>query len=174
MGYNYSCIVIDRNIEGKVEDFLEYNNVFVKTSSKSVAIESALDGDQSKEIDAYFTDKGTILFIPNEMSLQYYNYPDTVVMTFSYYETTMTFTIFLSQNGKAIREIMEAESEIHHEEGAPLTYEDGHNSIADWIDEKVEDLTGFKMFSYDDDAMCVRYNILKEKERKGFFARLFS
>lgn len=52
MGYNYSCIAIDRNIEDKVEGFLECNSVFVKYASKSVLIESSLDGDQSKEIVA--------------------------------------------------------------------------------------------------------------------------
>lgn len=174
MGYNYSCIAIDRNIESKVEEFLEHNRIFVKPTSKTVSIESALDGDQSKEIDAYFTDKGTILFIPNEMSLQYYTYPDTEVMTFSYYETTMAFTIILTKDGTAVREIMEAEGEIHLEEGSPLSYEEGQKSVSDWISEKVEDMTGFKMFGYDDDAICIRYNILKEKEKKGFFARLFS
>ena len=66
MGYNYSCIVIDRNIEGHVEPFLKDNGIFVKPSQKTVPIDKALDGDQSKEIDAYFTDRGTILFIPND------------------------------------------------------------------------------------------------------------
>ncbi len=174
MGYNYSCIVIDRNIEGQVEPFLKINGIFVKPSQKTVPIEKAMDGDQSKEIDAFFTDSGSILFIPNDLSLQYYMLESAEVLTFSYYETAMAFTVFLSKDSKSIREIMEADGEIHLDEGEALPDEAEANSISDWINEKVENLTGFKMFSSYDDAMCIRYNILKEKEKKGFFARLFS
>lgn len=186
MGYNYSCIVIDRNIEGQVEPFLKNNGIFIKPSQKTVPIEKAMDGDQSKEIDAFFTDSGTILFIPNDLSLQCYMLESAEVLTFSYYETAMAFTVFLSKDSKSIREIMEADGEIHLDEGEALPYEADANSISDWLDKKVDAMTGFKMFGYEDDAVCKRFiisadeEIVEEKKvvniekKKGFFSRLFS
>ena len=174
MGYNFSCIAIDKNINGQVDAFLENNNIFIAPTGKRVSIDRAMNGDQSKEIDAFFTDRGTILFIPYDLSLQAYKFGGANVMAFSYYETVMAFTIFFTEDGKLVRTILEAEGEIHDQSGEPLSIESDHESIADCIEEMVEYLTGFRLFSYDEESTCERYSIEPQKKRKGFFARLFS
>ena len=94
-------------------------------------------------------------------------------MAFSYYETVIAFYDFFTEDGKLVRTILEG-GRIHDQSGEPLSIESDHESIADWIEEMVEYLTGFRLFSLTMKNQHVKDTVLNLKRReRAFYTPIF-
>jgi hypothetical protein len=159
MGYNIACIAINRNISGHIESFFENNDIKVHFSNDYISLETAFEGGQSEEVDVYFTESGTLLFIPDGMCLIDYVMANTEVMAFCYYDTVSAYSLYLTNDYTITREIMEAQGELLHSKGDLLHFETDNSVLSDWIEDKVEEMIGLKLFSYNGEGKCLKYII---------------
>lgn len=123
MGLNISGLVIDKNYQndlGTLEQLL----------GRSFLLEGEVPFEEATSIyrddaycDAYFSDRGTLLFLASEYGSDMYLVSGQRTLAFVLHEVSESYSLQYSEDGAPRRAILSVEDKLLLSEGEPLRYE---------------------------------------------------
>lgn len=158
MGINISGIAINKNYENKVEELgaeLGLSLEYLEENNFEVASENWKDEEYC---DVYFSEKGTLLFLNNELCTDAWCTSKDETITFSYSETSMAFSLNYCQGRSLKRSFMEVDDNKMFEEGEPFDIEETVVT-SDVIFNKIGELIGENFSSIDLGEITHRFRI---------------
>ena len=157
MGFNISGIVIDKNLEGKIEK-IENSFDWNLQKEEDIYFEEAMENWKEDGIcDIYFSKTATLIFVDMETIQDEYKMEDANVLSFVISETSMAFYLNYYENNELRRKIMDMNGEIVSEYGDPLDLEDQYQETDELIWAMIESLLGKSFFKIQNDEPAVRY-----------------
>lgn len=161
MGFNISGLAINKNYES------EFNNLQKElgwnlAKQAEINFETASSNWKDEGIcDAYFSEKGTLLFISMDMCTDSWPLKNDNTLTFALSETSMAFNINYCENGIEKRSIMEVEEQRMKDTGEKLKVEEKSADTAEIIWNQMEVVIGKSFWSIDPGEKAVRYVFVK-------------
>jgi len=149
MGFNISGIAIDKNFD---KDLEKLNAVFgwnFKSIEEVTFDRASKNWTPENEVNIYFSDKATLIFLNYEFCLEPYAISNAKVLTFAYSATAMAFFISLWDNHQHQRTIMETERKIMQQKGEKLPLEKDEPATDSLIFDMINELMGQTFFSID-------------------------
>lgn len=159
-----SGLVINKNYEANFER-LQKELGWVLRKEEDVTFEMASSNWKDEETcDVYFSEKGTLLFISIDRSIEFSDLNKANTLTFSLSETSLEFNMTYSERGVEERSIMEVEYDRVVDEGERLDVEDISEDAAEIIWNQMEVVLGESFFDIDPKEEAVRYRFVKASE----------
>jgi hypothetical protein len=160
MGFNIAVITVNKNVKNDFEAFSKSMGLKVLTSGE-VSFEEASSNRKVGYIDALFTEKGSLLFVPMFGNYEIENVDKLLEVAFFIIdETSNTFRLLYAQNGKLIRIYTSSDGEIHENEGQVLLFEEeGKPYFMDKMSLAIKLFTGKGMWDFEND-ISNRYKIV--------------
>jgi hypothetical protein len=161
MGFNISGLAINKNYES------EFNNLQKElgwnlAKQAEINFETASSNWKDDGIcDAYFSEKGTLLFVSMDMCTDSWPLKNDSTLTFALSETSMAFNINYCENGIEKRSIMEVEEQRMKDTGEKLEVEEKSADTAEIIWNQMEVVIGKSFWSIDPGEKAVRYVFVK-------------
>jgi hypothetical protein len=161
MGFNISGLAINKNYES------EFNNLQKELGwnlekQAEINFETASSNWKDDGIcDAYFSEKGTLLFVSMDMCTDSWPLKNDSTLTFALSETSMAFNINYCENGIEKRSIMEVEEQRMKDTGEKLKVEEKSADTAEIIWNQMEVVIGKSFWSIDPGEKAVRYVFVK-------------
>jgi hypothetical protein len=161
MGFNISGLAINKNYES------EFNNLQKELGwnlekQAEINFETASSNWKDDGIcDAYFSEKGTLLFISMDMCTDSWPLKNDNTLTFALSETSMAFNINYCENGIEKRSIMEVEEQRMQDTGEKLEVEEKSTDTAEIIWNQMEVVIGKSFWSIEPGEKAVRYVFVK-------------
>jgi hypothetical protein len=161
MGFNISGLAINKNYES------EFNNLQKELGwnlekQAEINFETASSNWKDDGIcDAYFSEKGTLLFVSMDMCTDSWPLKNDSTLTFALSETSMAFNINYCENGIEKRSIMEVEEQRMKDTGEKLEVEEKSADTAEIIWNQMEVVIGKSFWSIDPGEKAVRYVFVK-------------
>jgi hypothetical protein len=157
MGFNIAVIAVNKNVKNNFDTFA--HSIGIETTAYGrVDIQEASANRKSGFIDAYFTENGSLLFVP----MGDYQIKEASkigkIASFIIDETSMSFVLRYAENGKLERMYTESDGEIYDNEGSVLAFEKAEDFM-DRMSLAVEEFTGKGVWDFDKD-MAERYRII--------------
>ena len=157
MGFNISGIVINQNFK----DHLEQLSGCLKLElvpREEITFEEASQNWKREGCDIYFSEKGTLLFLPMDMCNRKRSCENLEIMTFVYSEMSMVFYMNYS-NGSQDREIAEVEGARNLEDGPELDIEaDAGGEVSEIIIRMISKILGEDFWDIDLSGKALRCN----------------
>jgi hypothetical protein len=160
MGFNISGLAINKNYE-KDFDQLQKELGWNLEKESEIDFETASSNWKDDGIcDAYFTEKGTLLFISMDMCTESWPLKNDNSLTFALSETSMAFNINYCENGIEKRSIMEVEDNRMQDEGEKLEVEDSSEDTSEIIWNQIEVVIGKRFWDIEPDEKAIRYRFV--------------
>ncbi|AXG70049.1 hypothetical protein KORDIASMS9_02278 [Kordia sp. SMS9] len=157
MGLNIAGIAINKSYKedvSTIESMLGHQLLF----EKEVPFEEACESfKEDSYCDIYFSENSTFILCDMERAGFEFILEEQDVFSFVLSEMTMTFCINYVKNGKLVRTIVEAEDELHEDEGTPLEFEKTEDDKSEIIYYLIEKTIGKSFDDIDLEATCKRY-----------------
>jgi hypothetical protein len=164
MGFNISGLAINKNYE---KDFgqLQKELGWYLVKEAEIDFETASSNWTKEDIcNVYFSEKGTLMFIPMEISAQSFPLKGNNTLSFALSETAMAFNVNYCENGIEKRSIMEVEGNRMIDKGEKLQVEEKSEDPSEIIWNQIEVVMGKRYWDIELDEKAVRYIFSKEKK----------
>ena len=166
MGFNLSGLAINKNYENEFDNLQKELGWNLEKQSE-IDFETASSNWKDDGIcDAYFSEKGTLLFISMDMCTESWPLKKDNTLTFALSETSMAFNINYCENGIEKRSIMEVNDERMQDEGEKLEVEDKSEDTSEIIWNQIEAVIGKRFWDIEPDEKAVRYVFAKTNDKK--------
>lgn len=157
MGFNLSGLAVNRNYENEFDSLAtQLGWDLIKTSEIDFETASS-NWKEDGTCDAYFSERGTLLFISIDRCTESLPLKNHNTMTFVLSETTMAFNLNYCEDGIEKRSIMEVNEERFRDEGERLEAEDRLGDTSEIIWNQMEVVTGKSFWEIEPDEKAVRY-----------------
>jgi hypothetical protein len=157
MGFNLSGLAINRNFEKDFDKLQEELGWNLERQSE-INFETASSNWKDDGIcDAYFSERGTLLFISMDRCAESWPLKNYNTLTFVLSEISMAFSVNYCAHGILKRSIMEVEGERLQDEGERLEVEDRSEDTSELIWNQIEVVTGKRFWDIENDERAVRY-----------------
>lgn len=166
MGFNLSGLAINKNYESEFDNLQKELGWNLEKQSE-IDFETASSNWKDDGIcDAYFSEKGTLLFISMDMCTESWPLKKDNSLTFALSETSMAFNINYCENGIEKRSIMEVNDQRMQDTGEKLDIEEKSADTSEIIWNQIEVVIGKSFWSIEPDEKSVRYVFAKSGKVK--------
>jgi hypothetical protein len=132
----------------------------------NVHFEDALSNYKKDILDVFFTEIGSVLFVPvDEYKIRKAS-KNTEITIIAVLEYSNTFTVRYAKNGNMERNYTLLEGELYYEEGAILSFE-LEADLLNRLSLAIEMFTGKGLWDFERDSAS-RYRIIKKARWRGF------
>lgn len=166
MGFNFTGIAIDKNFDNDPNKVVQHLGLPLKFVENVIFETGSSNFKESKYLDLFITDKGTIIYSAEPFDLKSSQSKGCQVLEFTVSETAMAFHFGLSRNGEKIREIMVHEDNIMQSYGDKLQIENTESDPFELIQKQIEILTGINFNSVDLSTQGFRYERVQLAEEE--------
>lgn len=161
MGFNLSGIAINKSYENEFDNLQKQLGWNLEKQAE-IDFETASSNWKDDGIcDAYFCEKGTLLFISMDMCTESWPLKNDNTLTFALSETSMAFNINYCENGIEKRSIMEVNDERMQDEGEKLEIEDNSEDTSELIWNQIEVVIGKRFWDIEPNEKAIRYVFAK-------------
>lgn len=157
MGFNISGIAINKNYKDKLPEPARSIDLSLAFDSEITYEEAAGNWKEDGICDIYFSDKGTLLFLPMDNCTDGYAVKGQTVLTFALSETSMAFNLNYYKNDRFVREAMEFDGDRVTDEGDPLPQENEEINVSGLAFQLIQEILGQKIEEIDLEARAYRY-----------------
>lgn len=166
MGFNLSGLAINKNYENELDNLQKELGWNLEKQSE-IDFETASSNWKDDGIcDAYFSERGTLLFISMDMCTEAWPLKKDNSLTFALSETSMAFNINYCENGIEKRSIMEVEEQRMQDAGEKLDVEERSADTSEIIWNQIEVVIGKSFWSIEPDEKAVRYVFVNNDQKK--------
>jgi len=166
MGFNLSGLAINKNYENEFDNLQKELGWNLQKQSE-IDFETASSNWKDDRIcDAYFSEKGTLLFISMDMCAESWPLKKDNTLTFALSETSMTFNINYCENGIEKRSIMEVNGERMQDEGEKLEIEDKSEDTSEIIWNQIEVVIGKSFWDIEPEEKLLDMSLEKTMKQK--------
>lgn len=167
MGFNLSGLAINKNYINEFDNLQKELGWNLEKESE-IDFETASSNWKDDGIcDAYFSEKGTLLFISMDMCTESWPLKNNNSLTFALSETSMAFNINYCENGIEKRSIMEVEDNRMQDEGEKLEVEDRSEDTSEIIWNQIEVVIGKRFWDIEPDEKALRYRFVSTNAVKS-------
>jgi hypothetical protein len=160
MGFNLSGLAINKNYINEFDNLQKELGWNLEKQSE-INFETASSNWKDDGIcDAYFSEKGTLLFISMDMCTESWPLKNDNSLTFALSETSMAFNINYCESGIEKRSIIEVEDNRMQDEGEKLEVEDSSEDTSEIIWNQIEVVIGKRFWDIEPDEKAVRYRFV--------------
>ena len=156
MGFNIAGIVINHNYDNKIEELGKKLNLNLSFKGDISYEEAVANWKDEGVCDIYFTEQGTLMFLPFSRLADTYSIEGQNILYFGYTETMMVFSIEYYENGILRRNVIESEGEIMVENGEPLPEEESTSELSALIFDKIGKVLGKSFWEIDFEEKAYR------------------
>lgn len=158
MGFNIAGIVINHNYDNKIEELGKKLNLNLSFKGDISYEEAVANWKDEGVCDIYFTEQGTLMFLPFSRLADTYSIEDQNILYFGYSESMMVFSLEYYENGVLRRNVVESDGEIMVENGEPLPEEESNSELSELIFDKIENILGKSFWAIDFEEKSYSYS----------------
>jgi len=163
MGFNISGLVINKNYENNFDELQKELGWNLEKESEIDFEDASSNWTEQGIFNVYFSEKGTLIFLSMEMTVQPFCVSNANTLTFALSETAMAFNMHYCENGNVVRAIIEHEDERVIDQGEKLPVEETSEDTSEIIWNQIEVVLGKRFWDIELDEKAVKYVLGKKK-----------
>ncbi|MGQ1946043.1 hypothetical protein ACT3CD_02930 [Geofilum sp. OHC36d9] len=165
MGFNISGIAVAKNLQNDIEK-IEKEIGFQLEFVEEINFETASSNWKEEGIcDIYFGERGTIIFLNHELSIEEYSIMDLPTLTFAMSDVASTYMFHYYENGIFKRSKAESEGKEMRVEGESLDIEFTPIDMDGIIWHLIDETLGQKFMEIDLADKAFRYRLIKSADK---------
>lgn len=165
MGFNISGIAVAKNLQNDIEK-IEKEIGFQLEFVEEINFETASSNWKEEGIcDIYFGERGSIIFLNHELSIEEYSIMDLPTLTFAMSDVASTYMFHYYENGIFKRSKAESEGKEMRVEGESLDIEFTPIDMDGIIWHLIDETLGQKFMEIDLADKAFRYRLIKSADR---------